>query len=80
MVPTVADPPAMLSTDHVTLVFADPLTVAVNCCVPLGARLAVVGLMVTDTTATVTLALADFVLSATLVAVTVCGPVVLGAV
>jgi hypothetical protein len=48
--------------------------------VPLGTRLAVVGLIVTEMAVTVTLALADLVVSAALVAVTVCGPAVLGAV
>jgi formylmethanofuran dehydrogenase subunit B len=70
----------MLSTDQVTLVLAEPLTVAENCCVPLGARLAEAGLIVIDIAVTVTLALADLVVSAALVAVTVCGPAVLGAV
>jgi hypothetical protein len=61
----------------------DPETVAVNCCVPLGASVAEVGLTLTDTEAgfvMVTLALALFVVSAALVAVTVWLPAPPGAV
>ena len=32
MIPTVALPPAIESTDHVTAVLVVPLTVALNCC------------------------------------------------
>ena len=51
----------------------EPVTVAVNCCVPLVSMEAEVGEIVTDTTGaalTVTVADADLVVSATLVAVT----------
>jgi hypothetical protein len=58
-------------TVQVTLVLAEPVTVAVNCCVPLVSTFAVVGLIATAMTATiVTVAEADFVGSAALVAVT----------
>ena len=62
-----------------------PVTVAVNCCVPPVCSDAVLGLMLTDTTGgggavTVTVAAADLLGSATLVAMTVNVPVVLGAV
>ena len=66
-----------------TAVFVLLLTVAVNCCVPPGASVADVGEMVTETTGTavtVTVAVADFVLSARLVTVTVQVPGVDGAV
>ena len=70
--------------DQVTAVLLLPVTVAVNCCVAPVWSDAEVGLMLTATTGggevTVTLAEADFVLSATLVAVTVRVPAVLGAV
>ena len=60
--------------DQMTAVFVLPLTVAVNCCVPPVCSEAEVGLMLTATggggAVTVTVAEADFVLSATLVAVT----------
>ena len=59
---------------HVTLVLLDPVTVAVNCCVPPVWTEAEVGDTDTATGAgaeTVTLAEADFVASATLAAVTV---------
>src|SRR5438067_2474240 len=76
MVPPVAD--------HVTAVFVLPVTVAVNCCVPPVCSDAEFGLMLTATggggPVTVTLADADFVLSATLVAVTLYVPAVAGAV
>lgn len=61
----------------------EPVTVAANCCVPLVRIEAEVGEIVTRTTGavvTVTVAEADLVVSATLVAVTVTLPVVLGAV
>ncbi len=57
-----------------------PVTVAVNCCVPLVKSEAEVGLMLTDTSVTVTLAEAVLVVSATLVAVTLNVPAVPGAV
>jgi hypothetical protein len=60
--------------DHVTLVFDEPVTVAVNCRVAPEETLALVGEIVTATTPgalTVTVAEADLVVSATLVAVTV---------
>jgi hypothetical protein len=46
-VPTVLFPPFTPSTDQVTAVFVVPVTVAVNCCVPPSATIAVVGEMVT---------------------------------
>ena len=66
--------------DHVTAVLLVPVTVAVNCCVAPVSNDAAVGLMLTPTSATVTVADADFVGSATLVAVTVTVPAVPGAV
>ncbi len=81
MVPTVLFPPVMLSTDHVTEVLVLPFTVAVNCCVALVTTVADVGLMLTLTPdVTVTVALAFFVESALLVAVTVWEPALAGAV
>ena len=57
---------------HVTAVLEGPLTVAVNCCPPLGPKLTVEGERETDTGGLrVTFAVLDFVVSATLVAVTV---------
>lgn len=57
---------------HVTFVLAAPVTVAVNCCVWPCPRIAVVGATVTPTVGfSVTVALADLLVSATLVAVTV---------
>lgn len=59
---------------HVTAVFELPLTVAVKLCVPPVVKLAVVGETLTDTVpgaVTVMVALADLVVSATLVAVSV---------
>jgi hypothetical protein len=47
-----------------------PVTLAVNCCVPPVCKEAEVGLMLTATAVTVTVADADFVVSATLVAFT----------
>ena len=60
----------------------EPVTAAVNCCVPLVGIEAEVGEMETATTGalTVTVAEADLVVSATLVAVTVQLPAVVGAV
>jgi ribosomal protein S9 len=62
-------------TLQVTAVFLVPVTVAVNCCCSPAKTLAVVGEIVTTTGGMmVTIALADFVVSATEVAVTVtCG-------
>jgi hypothetical protein len=60
--------------DQLTAVFLVPPTVAVNCCVPPVESEAALGETETVTVAgavTVTVAEADFVLSATLVAVTV---------
>jgi hypothetical protein len=61
--------------DHVTAVFVEPETLAVNCRVLPVTREAEVGLIDTETgggcDVTVIVAAADFVLSATLVAVTV---------
>jgi hypothetical protein len=67
--------------DHVTEVLLDPVTVAVNCRVALVVIEADVGLTETETgRVTVTEAEDDFELSATLVAVIVYVPAVLGAV
>jgi len=66
--------------DQVTAVLLLPVTVAVNCCVAPVISEAVVGEMVTATAVTVTVAEADLVVSATLVAVTVKVPAVPGAV
>jgi hypothetical protein len=74
----VTEPPV---PDQVTDVFVEPVTVAVNCCVVPATRVTVEGLMEIETGAlTVTVADADFVESATLVAFTVYVPGVLGAV
>ena len=59
--------------DQVTVVLLEPVTVAVNCCVPLVSSEAEAGEIVIETTGgelTVTAAEADLVLSAMLVAVT----------
>ena len=59
--------------DQVTAVLLEPVMVAVNCCVPLVSMEAEVGEIVIDTTGaalTVTVADADLVVSAVLVAVT----------
>jgi hypothetical protein len=56
---------------QVTAVLLLPVTVAVNCCCPFPERLCDVGLTETTTGVRVTVALADFVVSATLVAVIV---------
>ena len=66
--------------DQVTAVLLLPVTVAVNCCVPPVCSEAEVGVMLIDTRVTVTVAEADFVVSAKLVAVTVNVPAVAGAV
>jgi hypothetical protein len=67
--------------DQVTDVLLEPVTVAVNCCVPPVESEADVGLIVTPTGAvTVIVADAVFVVSATLFAVTVYVPAVAGAV
>jgi hypothetical protein len=68
--PTVEFPPATLSTDQVMDGLDRPGKLALNCCVALAMRVAVAG----DTElvlVTVTAELALFVVSATLVAVTV---------
>jgi hypothetical protein len=69
---------------HVTDVLLEPLTVAVNCWVPFAPNVVDVGLITTEIAGaeavTVTVADADLVLSATLVALTVYVPPVLGAV
>jgi hypothetical protein len=73
-----------LAADQVTdLSVTVPCTVAENCCVPSARRLTFAGEMVTEVTVgalTVTVAAADFVGSATLVAVTVTVPPLAGAV
>ena len=66
--------------DQVTAVLLLPVTVAVNCCVAPVCSEAEVGLMLTDTAVTVTVAEADLLVSATLVAVTVNVPAIAGAV
>jgi hypothetical protein len=58
-------------TDHVTAVLLDPVTVPVNCCVCPALNVADVGETVIVTGVSVTVALAFFVASAALVAVTV---------
>ena len=82
MVPEVGLPDEEPSTVQVTPVFDVFWTVAVNCCVPFVSKLAEVGLTLTVIGAdvTVTPALANALVLATLVAVTVCGPAVAGAV
>ncbi len=57
--------------DQVTAVLLEPLTLAVNCCVPPVSSEAEVGEIVTATAPTLTVADTDLVLSATLVAFTV---------
>ena len=59
--------------DQVTAVLLEPVTLAVNCCVPPVSSEAEVGEIVTETVGAVTVtdAEADLVLSAALVAVTV---------
>jgi hypothetical protein len=72
IVPQAAPVQPVPVTVHVTAVFVVPVTVAVNCCAPPARTETFVGLTVTETTARiVTVAEADFVGSATLVAVTV---------
>ena len=69
--------------DQVTAVFVEPVTVAVNCCVPPVSSTAETGEMDTATTGgvvTVTVAEADLVLLAWLVAVTEYVPALAGAV
>ena len=70
--------------DQVTLVFALPVTVAVNCCVPAVCKDADVGLIVTETVGgaavTVTVAIPDLDTSATLVAMIEYVPALAGAV
>jgi hypothetical protein len=66
--------------DQVTAVLLVPVTVAVNCWVPAVRREAELGVMLTETNVTVTVAEADLLLSATLVALTVKLPAVPGAV
>ena len=74
IVPTVALPPLAPFTCHVTAVFVEPVTVAVNCCVAPVCTDAEVGAMVIPTVVTVTVADADFVVSACETAVTVTVP------
>jgi hypothetical protein len=78
MVPTVLLPPATVSTDHVTPVLLVPSTAAVNCAVAEGATVVLCG--VTVILITVIVALALFVGSPALVAVTVNVPAAAGAV
>jgi hypothetical protein len=83
MVPAVGLPVEEPSTVQVTPVFDVFWTVGVNCCVPPGDKSAEVGLRLTEIgggAVTVTPALANALVLATLVAVTVCGPAVAGAV
>ena len=72
-VPTTALPPATPFTCQLTAVLLVPLTVAVNCRVPPVVSEADVGEMLSETVGavTVTVAEADLVVSATLVAFTV---------
>ena len=65
---------------HVTAVLLVPVTVAVNCWVAPVCNDIVAGVTLTDTAVTVTVADADLVGSAALVAATVYVPAVLGAV
>ncbi len=51
-VPVVEFPPVTPLTSHVTAVLLEPVTVAVNCCVALGARATEVGEIVTLTDCT----------------------------
>jgi hypothetical protein len=72
MVPTVEFPPVTPLTLQVTVVFDDPVTVEPNCWVVAIASVAVAGETMTETPlTTVTMAWADVVVSATLVATTV---------
>jgi hypothetical protein len=75
IVPTVEFPPVTLFTCHVTAVFEVFATAAVNCVVRPACTLTVFGLTVTDTPATmVAVAVSNFVLSATEMAVMVTAP------
>src|SRR5712672_307445 len=75
MNPTVWLPPTMPLTCHVTAVVGEPFKDAVNCCVPKSGTVTAFGDTLTESTGltavTVTVADADFVLSACDVAVTV---------
>ena len=78
MNPSARLPPTTPFTRQVTAVLGDPLTDAVNCCVPKSGTVAALGDTITEPVALavviVTVADADFVLSACDVAVTVaCG-------
>jgi hypothetical protein len=79
IVPTVLLPPLTPSTDHTTLELDCPLTVAWNCCTAPVNRVSVPGVIATFP-CTVTVALADLVVSAAAVAVTMCVPACCGAV
>ena len=70
MVPTEEFPPEMLSTDHVIAGLVVPGNVALNCCVAPSITLLDVG-ETEPPVVTVTVTLALFVVSATLVALTV---------
>src|SRR6267142_1229934 len=75
MNPTVWLPPTMPLTCHVTALVGDPFKDAVNCCVPKSGTVTALGDTLTESTGptavTVTVADADFVLSACDVAVTI---------
>ena len=74
MAPVMVFPPVVLLTCQVTAVVGWPLIVAENCCVVKTSTVAVLGLTATVPevcVVTVTVAEADFVVSATEVAVTV---------
>ncbi len=74
IVPCVESPPVTPFTCHVTEVFAAFVTVAVNCCVRPVTTVAVFGLTATETAGViVTVAVSNFVLSATEIAFTVTG-------
>jgi len=76
--PTEEFPPAMLSTDQVMEGFENAGKLALNCCVAPAISVAVAG-EIELVLVTVTAELALFVVSATLVAVTVCVPATGGA-
>jgi len=80
IVPEPAAPPNTPSTYHLTPVFVVPVTVAANCFIVFPGRETEVGLMLTATMVTVTAELALLLGSALLTMVTVCEPVVDGAV
>lgn len=80
MVPVLASPALLESTDQVTAELFVPVTVAVNCCCAPISRPELAGETESPMAFTVTLALAVFVESASLVAVTVCVPPRVGAV